>query len=103
MDANGLQNAALQANDKTGHALHSRDGLSHPTTDKSGTTFWFVRSRRRYLPISRKLEPLNPTRGDLVTDVLCNLPLAKAEKLLNDKKLLDEGAVEFLRGKKVLK
>lgn len=100
MSANGLQNAALQRMRPSG-PLFTMEFLQ-PGKD-SGTTLWsfiYVDGKFRFLG---KMTALNPTRGDLTTDLLCQMPLGTTEKLLREKGLLNQSAVEHLQGKGILR
>ena len=49
------------------------------------------------------MQALNPTRGDLVADILCQMPLEKAGKMLRERGVLKEPPVDYLKQKGVLK
>ena len=100
MNANGLQNAALQRMKMTTPLFTLR--MVEPGRE-SGSTLWsFVYSEGTFRFVG-KMTALNPTRGDLVTDALCQMPLGPTEKFLKEKGLIETSAVEYLRSKGVLK
>ena len=98
--ATGLQNAAMQRMKKP-VTLYTLT-LVEPGKE-SGTNFdSFAMVDGKFVFVG-KFTALNPTRGDLVTDLLCSLPLANAEKLLGEKDMLKGSAADYLKDKGILK
>jgi len=99
MAANGLQNAALQR--MTSPATLHTIRMTKPG-EASGTTIWSFAEVDGTYRFVGKMRRLNPTRGDLVADVLCSLPLSAAEAQLRENGLLTSSAVDYLKRIKVL-
>lgn len=98
--ATGLQNAALQRMTRK-VTLYTME-LVKPG-EKHGYSFSsFVEEGEGFVYLG-KMTALNPVKGDLITDALCNLPLKTAEETLSKSGLLKSSAEQYLREKRVLK
>ena len=99
--ANGAQNHALQLMRQPTPLYTLR--LIRPGQQR-GTAYWsfvFVDGGMRFIGKLDGLEP-NAPRGDLICDVLRSLPLNEAERLLKQKGVLKESAVDYLKARRLL-
>ncbi len=99
-NATGIQNAALQRMKSPTALFTIRLTKPGESTGFTLTSFVFIDGQYRF---AGKMNALNPKPGDLATSILCTMPLAAVEKLLQEKGLIDSSAEAYLKQTGVLK
>jgi hypothetical protein len=101
MGATGLQNAAMQVM-KRPVTLYTLEFVESGKT--RGHTFWsFVRAEGEFRFAGKmRAVRLESPRGDMIADVIDNVPMRDVEQLLQAKGMLSEGAVRYMQDRGLL-